>query len=238
MERFKERKSRGVATETHIALLTNLPMHFEISTQTEKIPQIKQLRFDMPEKNGTDVAIQVKEADIFDFDKEAGPIVSVLAQRILEEAEIEALAEDESDFMADRQKALVKEDNLRNSRMRRFEEQQRAYRKAKRKRREDAKKRRETMKEAHSKLLSRYVGKRFVNELKSDVSKKIGVNLLSLEEKARIKVGLAYHSGLEKKVVRLGNERKSLGLVLKKIGDCVMGKLGRLYLEHEAKFKE
>ena len=173
VEKFKDRVSRGIFTETHIARLTNLPMMLHAETQTIFIQEVKKLRFDIEKKSGIDKSIQIEENMVFNFDKEAEPIVRVLTSNVIEEALLEALDEDETEFIHKKRLSMTLFEEERVKQMKQFqieEVKKKKFALLCKGRRQD---KLHQQVEIHKKLLSRMVSKSFFKVVSEDVQRKV-----------------------------------------------------------------
>lgn len=57
----------------------------------------------IPQKSGVDVATQVYDGELFDFDVEVEPILDVLVGKTIEQALMEVMEEEELDMLRKRQ---------------------------------------------------------------------------------------------------------------------------------------
>jgi hypothetical protein len=184
MERFRDRQSRGVFTEMHIAKLTNLPIRLDAETQTKEFIRKKQLRFKMKEQTGVHKSVQVVEADIFDFDKESAPVVKVLVNQILQEARLEAWNEGESKYLRNHKIYLDQRDNERIQKMRNFEKIEQEKRENAIQKKKIKKLEKEKLNKVHEKLLSRQLSKEYIKILREQAVNRL--NKMKLKKKEEV----------------------------------------------------
>ena len=231
MDRFKDRSSRGVFTETHIAMLTNLPMMLEAETQTEKYEEEKKLRFKIKTKTGTDIGVQVIENKLFNFDKESEGIVKVLVSNIIEEARMEALDEDEKEYMCNRQLYYNKMENNRVKKMRQFEKLEVQKRERARQKKRESKRNKEVALNTQAKLLSREVSKRYFQVIKQDLEIKRKTQMMSKQDWAQEEIQRKILREVEGRVYQNLSMRSELQKLLKKIGSEVKLEFLNFYIK-------
>ena len=185
VEKFRNRQSRGVFTEMHIAKLTNLPIRLDAETQTQEFLRKKQLRFKMKEQTGVHKSVQVVENEIFDFDQESAPIVKVLVNQILEEARLEAWNEGENEYLKNHKIYLDQKDNERIQKMRQFEKIEREKRENAIQRKLKRSKEKQKLKKAHEKIISRQLSKEYIRILRKQANEKLEKMKFKKKEKAK-----------------------------------------------------
>ena len=87
---FHTRNNRQFVEE-----LTDKAPHYEIGNQTEFIIEREETPFNIPIKRGVDKKTLVQDNELFKFDREVEPILSVLCGKTLEFARMEVLEEEE-----------------------------------------------------------------------------------------------------------------------------------------------
>lgn len=98
---------QGCFTEDELLYATDLPQCYEASTQTDFIIKKEIPDLTIPEYRPNNKETQIYPGDEpFDFDYEAEPLIQVLMTRILEDARIEVLEEEELRAMKQRQEYL------------------------------------------------------------------------------------------------------------------------------------
>jgi hypothetical protein len=83
--------------------LTDKAPHYEIGNQTEFIIEREETPFQIPVKRGVDKKTLVQDNELFKFDREVEPILSVLCGKTLEFARMEVLEEEELRVMKSQQ---------------------------------------------------------------------------------------------------------------------------------------
>lgn len=94
-------------TEEELLYQTDLPPYHDAATQTELVIEKEIPDLSMPVYKGIHKETQVYQGEsIFDFDYEADPLLQVLLTRILEDARIEVVEEEELKAMKKRQEDI------------------------------------------------------------------------------------------------------------------------------------
>lgn len=83
--------------------LTDKAPHYEIGNQTDFVIERPQTPHQIPIKRGVDAKTLVEDNELFRFDKEVEPILSVLCGKTLELARMEVLEEEELRVMRSQQ---------------------------------------------------------------------------------------------------------------------------------------
>lgn len=105
--RLRAKTPDAVDGRVHVDVQTNLYLE-ELSdklpeavaqTQTDNFLNRAPSPLYIPQKSGTDVATQIYEGDLFDFDFEVQPILEVIVGKTLEQALMEVNEEMELDFL-------------------------------------------------------------------------------------------------------------------------------------------
>lgn len=82
-------------TDEFVETITDKPPRYEVQSQTEFIIEKPIHRPKTPPPKGTDKETQINDGDLFDFDEEVEPILSVILGRTIEESQMEVLEEEE-----------------------------------------------------------------------------------------------------------------------------------------------
>lgn len=93
------RQHIDIQTEKFLEELTDKPPEYEQNVQTDFYIDRPPTPLFMPSKIGTDIATQIEDGELFDFDMEVEPILQVLVGKTLEQARMEVLEETELDDM-------------------------------------------------------------------------------------------------------------------------------------------
>ncbi|XP_072178468.1 radial spoke head protein 3 homolog [Diadema setosum] len=147
-EPVEGRKHIDVQTELYLEELSDRVEEADVECQTDAFLDRPPTPLFVPAKTGMDVATQIYEGDLFDFDIEVKPILEVLVGKTVEQALLEVMEEEELANLRAQQRAF---EELRNAELvetQRLEEQERRHREEKERRmkqqREVLKKEKET----------------------------------------------------------------------------------------------
>jgi len=142
------RKHIDVQTELYLEELSDRIEEADVDTQTDAFLDRPPSPMFIPAKTGKDVATQIMEGDLFDFNLEVKPILEVLVGKTLEQSLLEVLEEEELANLRQQQREFEEIRNAELVEMQRLEEQERRHREEKERRmkqqREVLKKERET----------------------------------------------------------------------------------------------
>jgi hypothetical protein len=84
-----------IQTEQYLEEITDRIQEKDMETQTDPFMERPPTPQFIPAKTGVSVATQIWPGDLFDFDSEVEPILSVLIAKTLEQSMIEILEEEE-----------------------------------------------------------------------------------------------------------------------------------------------
>lgn len=147
-EPVEGRKHIDVQTELYLEELSDRVEEADVDCQTDAFLDRPPTPLFIPAKTGMDVATQIYEGDLFDFEIEVKPILEVLVGKTVEQALLEVMEEEELANLRAQQREF---EELRNAELvetQRLEEQERRHREEKERRmkqqRETLKKERET----------------------------------------------------------------------------------------------
>lgn len=128
------RKHIDVQTELYLEELTDRVEEADIQTQTDAFLDRPPTPLFIPAKTGIDVATQILEGELFDFDIEVKPILEVLIGKTVEQSLLEVMEEEELANLRAHQRRF---EELRNAELvetQRLEEQERRHREEKQRR--------------------------------------------------------------------------------------------------------
>lgn len=117
------RKHMDVQTELYLEELTDRVEETDISTQTDSFLDRPPSPLFIPPKTGVDVATQILEGELFDFDVEVKPLLEVLIGKTLEQAQMEVMEEEELDRLRDHQREFESLRAAEMAEVQRLEEQ-------------------------------------------------------------------------------------------------------------------
>ncbi|XP_056151104.1 radial spoke head protein 3 homolog [Lampris incognitus] len=138
-EQFRPRTPEAIEGRNHIDVQTDLYLeelsdHIEsinVECQTDAFLDKPATPLFIPAKTGKDVATQIEEGELFDFDREVQPVLEVLVGKTVEQSLLEVMEEEELACLQAQQRAF---DELRNAELvevQRLEEQERRRREEK-----------------------------------------------------------------------------------------------------------
>jgi len=133
-EAVEGRKHIDVQTELYLEELTDRVEEADVDTQTDAFLDRPPSPLFIPAKTGVDVATQILEGELFDFDIEVKPILEVLVGKTVEQALLEVMEEEELSNLRAQQRRF---EELRNAELvetQRLEEQERRHREEKERR--------------------------------------------------------------------------------------------------------
>lgn len=105
------RKHMDIQTDSYLEELTERDHEFEAETQTDFLLDRPPSPLFMPAKIGYDLATQVEDGDLFDFDREVEPLLEVLVGKTLEQSMMEVLEEEELDSLRKHQEEFERARN-------------------------------------------------------------------------------------------------------------------------------
>merc|ERR1711976_137033 len=147
-EPVEGRKHIDVQTELYLEELSDRMEEADVETQTDAFLDRPPSPLFVPAKTGVDIATQILEGDLFDFDVEVKPILEVLVGKTVEQSLLEVMEEEELANLRAQQRAFEEMRNAELVEQQRLEEQERRHREEKERRmkqqREILRKERET----------------------------------------------------------------------------------------------
>ncbi|CAL1546916.1 unnamed protein product [Lymnaea stagnalis] len=142
------RKHIDVQTELYLEELSDRVEEADQECQTDAFLDRPPSPLFIPAKTGLDVATQIYDGDLFDFDVEVKPILEVLVGKTVEQALLEVMEEEELANLRQQQRSFEELRNAELVEQQRLEEQERRHREEKERRmkqqREVLKKEKET----------------------------------------------------------------------------------------------
>lgn len=128
------RKHIDVQTELYLEELSDRVEEADVECQTDAFLDRPPSPLFVPAKTGVDIATQILEGDLFDFDVEVKPILEVIVGKTIEQSLLEVMEEEE---LANLRKQQREFEELRNAELveqQRLEEQERRHREEKERR--------------------------------------------------------------------------------------------------------
>ncbi|XP_059154022.1 radial spoke head protein 3 homolog B-like isoform X2 [Physella acuta] len=128
------RKHIDVQTELYLEELSDRVEEADQECQTDAFLDRPPSPMFIPAKTGLDVATQIYDGDLFDFDCEVKPILEVLVGKTVEQALLEVMEEEELANLRQQQRAFEELRNAELVEQQRLEEQERRHREEKERR--------------------------------------------------------------------------------------------------------
>ncbi|KAI9203051.1 radial spoke 3 protein [Polychytrium aggregatum] len=124
-EPVEGRKHIDVQTDLYLEELTDKVPEAYAATQTDAFLDRAPSPLYIPQKSGVDVATQVYDGELFDFDYEVQPILEVLVGKILEQSMMEVMEENELAILRKHQLEFEERRNAENAEVQRLEDAER-----------------------------------------------------------------------------------------------------------------
>ncbi|KAM4600364.1 radial spoke head protein 3 homolog [Polymixia lowei] len=172
-EQFRPRTPEAVEGRQHIDVQTELYLeelsdHIEatnIECQTDAFLDKPSTPLFIPAKSGKDVATQIEEGELFDFDMEVQPVLEVLVGKIVEQSLLEVMEEEELACLRAQQRAFEELRNAELAEVQRLEEQERRHREEKERRIAQQREVLEKERETAEKVAARAFAQRYLADL-------------------------------------------------------------------------
>ncbi|EDV24527.1 uncharacterized protein TRIADDRAFT_56411 [Trichoplax adhaerens] len=168
-EPVEGRQHIEIQTELYLEELSDRVEEADIEVQTDAFLDRPPSPLFIPAKSGTDVATQILEGDLFDFDIEVKPILEVLVGKTVEQALLEVMEEEELANLRTQQRKF---EELRNAELvetQRLEEQERRHREEKQRRIKQQRDVLEKEQETSEKLAARAFAQSYIADLAPSV---------------------------------------------------------------------
>ncbi|NXY42554.1 RSPH3 protein, partial [Ceuthmochares aereus] len=133
-EPVQGREHIHVQTELYLEEISDRIIEVDRECQTDEFLDRPPTPLFIPAKTGRDVATQIEEGELFDFDVEVKPILEVLIGKTIEQALLEVMEEEELAQLWAHQRAYAELRNAELAEVQRLEEQDRRYREEKERR--------------------------------------------------------------------------------------------------------
>lgn len=154
-----------VQTDLYLEELLDKVQEEDMETQTDAFLDRPPSPLFFPAKTGHDIATQIEEGELFDFDIEVQPILEVLVGKTIEQSLLEVTEEEELNSIRTQQQKYQEIRNAETAEMQRLEEQSRRRREEKERR---VKQQREVMqreKEMLEKMAARNFARNYLQDL-------------------------------------------------------------------------
>jgi hypothetical protein len=119
------RKHVDIQTDLYLEEISDKIPEAVAATQTDLFLDRAPSPLYIPQKSGVDVATQIYEGEVFDFDQEVLPILEVLVGKTIEQSLMEVMEEEELEFLRRRQIDFEESRNAELSEVQRLEDAER-----------------------------------------------------------------------------------------------------------------
>ncbi|XP_015475868.1 radial spoke head protein 3 homolog [Parus major] len=154
-----------VQTELYLEEISDRIIEVDGECQTDEFLDRPTTPLFIPAKTGKDVATQIEEGELFDFDIEVKPILEVLVGKTVEQALLEVMEEEELAQLWSHQRAFAELRNAEFAELQRLEEQDRRIREEKERRRLEHLEKLQKQKETAEKIAARAFAQRYLADL-------------------------------------------------------------------------
>ncbi|NWU93231.1 RSPH3 protein, partial [Upupa epops] len=164
-EPVEGREHIHVQTELYLEEISDRVIEVDTECQTDAFLDRPPTPLFIPAKTGRDVATQIEEGELFDFDVEVKPIVEVLIGKTVEQALLEVMEEEELAQLWAHQRAFAELRNAELAEVQRLEEQDRRYREEKERRKLQHKQLLQKQKETTEKIAAQAFAQHYLADL-------------------------------------------------------------------------
>uniref|UniRef100_A0A2K6SEF9 Radial spoke head 3 n=2 Tax=Saimiri boliviensis TaxID=27679 RepID=A0A2K6SEF9_SAIBB len=133
-EPVEGRKHVNVQTELYLEEIADRIIEVDMECQTDAFLDRPPTPLFIPAKTGKDVATQILEGELFDFDLEVTPVLEVLVGKTIEQSLLEVMEEEELANLRASQREYEELRNSERAEVQRLEEQERRHREEKERR--------------------------------------------------------------------------------------------------------
>jgi hypothetical protein len=170
-----ERPKRPVDIQSNLTEEEKKKPVADIGMQCDEIEYENKEKPFIPQKIGKDVGVQIEDGDLFNFDRDVEPLLTVLCGKILEQTDLELMEEAEMKNLYDTKAAFLRKFKAQKEEIKKLEEEE-----IKRKKEhDDIKKRRRLEKisriDTQQKLVSRMFSKAFLRNFKENTIKDLSL---------------------------------------------------------------
>ncbi|XP_071775223.1 radial spoke head protein 3 homolog [Centroberyx gerrardi] len=164
-EALEGRKHIDVQTELYLEELSDQIEATNVECQTDAFLDKPATPLFIPAKSGKDVATQIEEGELFDFDREVQPVLEVLVGKTVEQSLLEVMEEEELACLRAQQRAFEELRNAQLVEVQRLEEQERRHREEKERRLAQQREVLEQEKETAEKIAARAYTQNYLADL-------------------------------------------------------------------------
>ncbi|XP_053155067.1 radial spoke head protein 3 homolog B-like [Hemicordylus capensis] len=159
------RRHVTVQTELYLEELADRIIEVDVECQTDEFLDRPATPLFIPAKTGRDVATQILEGELFDFDIEVRPVLEVLVGKTIEQALLEVMEEEELANLRAHQYAYQELRFAELAEVQRLEEQERRHREEKERRKRQQLLALKKEKETSEKIAARAFAVRYLSDL-------------------------------------------------------------------------
>ncbi|XP_063145578.1 radial spoke head protein 3 homolog B-like [Candoia aspera] len=164
-EPLEGRRHVDVQTELYLEELADRIIEVDVECQTDAFLDRPATPLFIPTKTGRDVATQIWEGELFDFDIEVRPMLEVLVGKTIEQALLEVAEEEELANLQAHQYAFHEMRAAELAEVQRLEEQERRHREEKERRKKQQTEITKKEKETAEKIAARAFAQRYLSDL-------------------------------------------------------------------------
>ncbi|XP_077187789.1 radial spoke head protein 3 homolog B-like [Paroedura picta] len=164
-EPLEGRRHVNVQTELYLEELADRIVEVDMECQTDAFLDRPATPLFIPAKSGRDVATQILEGELFDFDIEVKPMLEVLVGKTIEQALLEVMEEEELANLRAHQYAFQELRWAELAEVQRLEEQERRHREEKNNRKKQQLEFLQKEKETSEKIAARAFAQRYLSDL-------------------------------------------------------------------------
>ncbi|NWR65815.1 RSPH3 protein, partial [Bucorvus abyssinicus] len=164
-EPVEGREHVHVQTELYLEEISDRIIEVDTECQTDAFLDRPPTPLFIPAKTGKDVATQIEEGELFDFDIEVKPILEVLIGKTVEQALLEVMEEEELARLWAHQRAYAELRNAELAEVQRLEEQDRRYREEKERRKRQHMQLLQKQKETAEKIAAQAFARHYLADL-------------------------------------------------------------------------
>lgn len=164
-EAVEGRRHMDVQTELYLEELSDRVEEADVECQTDSFLDRPPSPLFVPAKTGVDIATQILEGDLFDFDVEVMPILEVLVGKTAEQSLLEVMEEEELANLRSQQRAFQELRNAEYVEQQRLEEQERRHKEEKERRMKQQREILRKEKETSDKIAARAFAQSYLADL-------------------------------------------------------------------------
>ncbi|XP_053524676.1 radial spoke head protein 3 homolog [Artibeus jamaicensis] len=164
-EPVEGRKHVDVQTELYLEEIADRVIEVDMECQTDAFLDRPPTPLFVPAKTGRDVATEILEGELFDFDLEVRPMLEVLIGKTIEQSLLEVMEEEELANLRVSQNVYEELRNVELAEVQRLEEQERRHRQEKERRKQQQWEVVQKHKQTAEKIAARAFAQRYLSDL-------------------------------------------------------------------------